>query len=167
VGNGPLLETHKALACSLGIEGAVSFVGNVAHDAVAGFFDNCSLFVLPSRAEPFGLVLLEAAFHQKGLVCTRVGGVPEIIADNENGLLVEPDDPTRLAAKVIELLRDPERAHALGAAAHQTLMTRFLWKDRIHDYIAVYEGRRDDSPVAFAAATSTASRQAAPAPKIG
>jgi glycosyltransferase involved in cell wall biosynthesis len=48
---------------------------------------------VPSRAEPFGLVLLEAAYHKKGIVGTSVGGVPEIIANGVNGLLVEPDDP--------------------------------------------------------------------------
>lgn len=167
VGNGPLLETHKALARTLGIEDAVSFIGNVAHDEVSCFFEDCTLFVLPSRAEPFGLVLLEAAYHKKAVVCTAVGGVPEIMTNNQNGLLVQPDDPPAIATKIIELVRDPKRAHALGTRAYQTLMTRFLWKDRIHDYIAIYEGRHDDARVASSTAISTPARQTAPSPRIG
>ena len=93
VGDGPLLETHKALARTLGIEDGVLFMGKWVHGEVSALFSACTLFVLPSRDEPFGLVILEAAYYKKGIVCTRVGGVPEIIADGVNGLLVAPDNP--------------------------------------------------------------------------
>ena len=93
------------------------------------------------RAEPFGIVLLEAAYYRKAIVCTRVGGVPEIIVDGFSGVLVEPDAPASMAAQIVALVRDPRRAELLGAHAHQTLITRFRWQDRVHDYIAIYEGR--------------------------
>jgi glycosyltransferase involved in cell wall biosynthesis len=111
----------------------------VAHGEVSAFFEACSLFVLPSRAEPFGLVLLEAAYHKKGIVCTRVGGVPEIITNGVNGVLVEPNDPSAMAAQIRALLHDPALAERLGVEAYKTFIARFLWKDRIHDYIAIYE----------------------------
>jgi glycosyltransferase involved in cell wall biosynthesis len=147
VGDGPLFDDHKALARTLGLEDHVAFVGDVAHSDVSAFFDACSLFVLPSRAEPFGLVLLEAAYHKKAIVCTRVGGVPEIITDNVNGVLVEPEDPQGMAAHIVSLLRDPQLAELLGHHAYSTLMNHFLWKDRVHDYIETYEGRGRPSPV--------------------
>ncbi|MEP7308715.1 MAG: glycosyltransferase family 4 protein [Acidobacteriota bacterium] len=147
LGDGPLLEEHKSLAQTLGIERRVVFVGSVAHGDVSAFFQACSLFVLPSRAEPFGLVLLEAAYHKRAIVCTRVGGVPEIITNGVNGVLVEPDDPAGMAAHILALLRNPELAERLGVQAYETLMARFLWKDRIHDYIAIYEGRNRASPI--------------------
>jgi len=141
VGGGPLLEEHQALARTLQIESRVVFTGNMAHADVTSFFAACTLFLLPSRAEPFGIVLLEAAYHKKAIVGTRVGGVPEIIVDGFNGVLVEPDAPASMAAQIVALVRDPRRAELLGAHAHQTLITRFLWQDRVHDYIAIYEGR--------------------------
>jgi phosphatidylinositol alpha-1,6-mannosyltransferase len=141
VGGGPLLEENQALARTLQIEPRVVFAGNMAHADVSAFFAACRLFVLPSRAEPFGIVLLEAAYHKKGIVSTRVGGVPEIIIDGFNGVLVEPDSPASMAAQIVALVRDPQRADQLGARAYQTLMARFLWKDRVQDYIAIYEGR--------------------------
>jgi 1,4-alpha-glucan branching enzyme len=140
VGGGPLLEEHRALARTLQIEQQVVFSGDMAHGDVIPLFAACTLFVLPSRAEPFGIVLLEAAYYRKGIVCTRVGGVPEIIVDGFNGVLVVPDDPASMATQIVALVRDPESAELLGARAHQTVMTRFLWRDRIHDYIAIYEG---------------------------
>jgi glycosyltransferase involved in cell wall biosynthesis len=79
----------------------------------------------PSRAEPFGLVLLEAAYHKKGIVGTSVGGVPEIIANGVNGLLVEPDDPAGMAAQVESLLRNPEFAERLGNQVYATLIAGF------------------------------------------
>jgi glycosyltransferase involved in cell wall biosynthesis len=147
LGGGPLLEEHKTLAQTLGIESYVMFAENVAHAEVSAFFEACSVFVLPSRAEPFGLVVLEAAYHKKGIVCTRVGGIPEIIANGVNGLLVESDDPAGMAAQVVALVRNPGLAERLGVQAYATLISRFLWKDRIHDYIAIYEGRARSSPV--------------------
>jgi len=147
LGDGPLFEEHKALARTLGIESRVVFVGSVTHAEVWSFFAACSLFVLPSRAEPFGLVVLEAAYHKKGIICTRVGGVPEIIENGVNGVLVEPDDPAGMAAQILALSLNPELAERLGVQAYATLMTRFLWKDRIHDYIEIYEGSAQPSPV--------------------
>src|SRR5262245_5547650 len=71
VGDGPLFNEHRELARALQIDDRVVFAGSVAHKEVASFFQACTLFALPSRAEPFGLVILEAAYYQKGIVCTR------------------------------------------------------------------------------------------------
>jgi len=140
VGDGPVLEQNKALARALQIESQVRFLGDVARPEVFPFFAACALFVLPSRAEPFGLVLLEAAYFKKGIVGTRVGGIPEIITDGVDGFLVEPDGPVDMAQKMTVLLRDPQLAQMLGARAHQTLMTKFLWEDRVQEYLSLYEG---------------------------
>ncbi len=140
VGSGPLLDAHRALARTLGIEPRVHFIGDVAHTDVPAFLAASTLCVVPSRAEPFGLVILEAALYQKAIVGTRVGGIPEILTDGIDGLLVSPDDPTAMAARIVRLLRDPELRETLGLRARQTLLTRFLWKDRIQDYIAIFEG---------------------------
>jgi len=145
VGDGPLRSEHTALAGTLGIGHRVIFMGEVAPSDIPSFLSKCAVFVLPSRSEGFGIAVLEAAFHKKPIVCTRVGGIPEIIANGVNGLLVEPDNPSDMAGQILCLLRNPTVARELGRQAYQTLMGRFLWKHRIHDYIAVYEGRPADS----------------------
>jgi glycosyltransferase involved in cell wall biosynthesis len=141
VGDGPLFKEHRQLARNLQIDEHVEFIGGVDHQEVAPFFQDCTLFVLPSRAEPFGLVILEAAYYRKAIVCTAVGGVPEIVTDGVNGVLVESEDPNAMAKAIVALVSDPIRRNQLGAQAYETLLKRFLWKDRIGDYIAVYEGR--------------------------
>jgi glycosyltransferase involved in cell wall biosynthesis len=139
VGDGPELRKHRALVEALGITDAVKFFGNRARDDVLPLFAACSVFVLPSRAEPFGVVLLEAAYYKRPIVCTAVGGVPEIITDGVNGYLVAPDDPEEMAEKIQTLLRQPGLAERFGGAAHETVRTRFRWEDRVQDYVTVYE----------------------------
>lgn len=138
-GDGPLLAEHQALARTLDLGARVRFLGGVPAAQVHALMAACSLVVVPSRAEPFGLVVLEAAYHGKAIVCTRVGGMPEIITDEVDGLMVDPDDPAAMAKSMAALLRNPELAAALGARAHETLMTRFRWEDRAADYIALFE----------------------------
>jgi glycosyltransferase involved in cell wall biosynthesis len=140
VGDGPLLSEHKILATRLQIERQVLFVGEVAFKNVPSYFAQCTVYVLPSRSEPFGLVLLEAADYGKPIVCTRVGGVPEIITDGVDGVIVEPDDPASMAAEILTILRDGDLGRRLGNAARETLVARFLWKDRIRDYIEIFQG---------------------------
>lgn len=141
VGDGPLFREHVDAANALGIGARVVFAGGVAHDEVSAFFAGCMMFVLPSRDEPFGIVVLEAASHAKAVVCTNVGGVPEIVTDGQDAVMFEPDDHARMAAAIVALADDPVRRESLGRALHQTLLTRFLWSDRVLDYIAVFEGR--------------------------
>jgi phosphatidylinositol alpha-1,6-mannosyltransferase len=150
VGGGPLLEKHRALARELGIGERVVFTGNKPHAEVLPYVAACSVFVVPSRAEPFGLVVLEAAYYRKGMVCTRVGGIPEILTDDASAFLVEPDDPIALADRIAILLRESDRAALFGREAHDILMTRFRWEDRVKDYLAVYEasGRRSKDSIA-------------------
>jgi glycosyltransferase involved in cell wall biosynthesis len=141
VGDGPLLAEHRALAARLGIMHRVRFMGELDHARVAPLFARCALYVLPSRIEPFGIVLLEAGYYARPIVATRVGGVPEIITDQVDGLLVEPDDPPALARQMTALLRDPARGERYGRRARETVIRRFLWKDRSAAYLDVFDGR--------------------------
>ncbi|MGF1425300.1 glycogen synthase [Kitasatospora sp. LaBMicrA B282] len=99
------------------------------------------VFVCPSVYEPMGIVNLEAMACETPVVATAVGGIPEVVADGETGLLVpvgarpggdgEPADPEAfakdLAAHVNELLADPRRAHRMGRAGRRRAVERFSW----------------------------------------
>jgi len=140
VGDGPMSGEYKALAARLAIDDRVVFAGEVAHADVSAFYERCAFFVLPSRAEPFGVVLLEAAYHKKGTLATDVGGVNEIVTDGVSGMLVEPDDPQAMADRIRVLLDQPDVADQLGANGQKNLISRFLWADRIRDYLAIFDG---------------------------
>ena len=84
-------------------------------------------FACPSLYEPLGIVNLEAMACGTAVVASRTGGIPEVVADGETGLLVEPDDPAALAAALNVLLRDPDRARAMGQAGRARAEAEFSW----------------------------------------
>jgi len=83
-------------------------------------YQSCDLFALPTRAEAFGIALVEASATGLPVVATTVGGVTDIVRDGETGLLVEPDDVDQLAAALQQLLENPDRRQQMGnlARAH-------------------------------------------------
>jgi glycosyltransferase involved in cell wall biosynthesis len=96
VGDGPLMEPLQARASELGIASRVRFVGRRPHDEVPEWVSAFDVFCLPSRREGCPNVVLEALASGRPVVATRVGGVPELIADG-TGILVKPEDPRDLA----------------------------------------------------------------------
>ena len=86
-----------------------------------------TVFVCPSVYEPFGLVNLEAMACGTAVVGTAVGGIPEIVVEEETGLLVPPSDPDAMAAAVNRLVRDPELAARMGTAGRTRVEEHFTW----------------------------------------
>jgi glycosyltransferase involved in cell wall biosynthesis len=82
-------------------------------------FGDADLFVLPSLSEGLPVALLEAMSHQLPVVASRVGGVPEVVSDGIDAMLVEPGDAGALAASLAELVEHPERRRALAQAARE------------------------------------------------
>jgi alpha-maltose-1-phosphate synthase len=95
-------------------------------------------FTCPSVYEPLGIVNLEAMACATAVVASRVGGIPEVVADGETGLLVPPDDPAALADALNSLLRDPERADALGRAGRERAVAEFSWETVAAQTAALY-----------------------------
>jgi alpha-maltose-1-phosphate synthase len=85
-------------------------------------------FVCPSLYEPLGIVNLEAMACETAVVASRVGGIPEVVEGSVTGLLVPPDDPASLADALNMLLRDPERAAAMGEAGRERAVAEFSWE---------------------------------------
>jgi glycosyltransferase involved in cell wall biosynthesis len=84
---------------------------------VARALDESTVLVLPSRSEGMGRVVVEAQCRGRAVIGSRVGGIPDLVRDGENGLLVEPGDPEALAEALVRVLSDPELAARLGAEA--------------------------------------------------
>lgn len=115
VGIGPEKDTLARLAHSLGISERVVFAGFRAE--VRGFYGIADVFVLPSRSEGSSNVLLEAMMAGVAIAATSAGGNPEIISDENTGLLTPVGDHQALAAAIARLLTEPVLASRLSAAA--------------------------------------------------
>lgn len=94
-------------------------------DDVRPFLAASDIYVQPSRSEGLGLAIMEAMRESLPVVATKVGGVPEVVADGESGLLVDPDAPDALAAAISGVLADRSLARRLGAAGRARWEARF------------------------------------------
>src|SRR5204863_7141560 len=85
---------------------------------VATALDDSTLLVLPSRSEGMGRVIVEAFCRGRPVVASRVGGIPDLVQDESNGLLVDPGDTDGIADALVRVLADSDLAARLGAGAH-------------------------------------------------
>jgi len=122
-GSGPLEDELHAQVSAQGLDGSVRFLGQVP--GAAAVLERASIVVVPSLGEGFGMVALEAMERGRAVVASEVGGLPEIVAGGETGLLVPPGDPISLAAAIVELARDPARVRAFGAAGRRRALDSF------------------------------------------
>jgi glycosyltransferase involved in cell wall biosynthesis len=103
--------------------------------------DAATALVLPSRSEGLPRVLIEAFSRGRGVVASRVGGIPDIVTHGETGLIVEPDDAGALADALVRLLSDPALAERLGGAAHAAvepwLATPEEFAERVRNVVEV------------------------------
>jgi alpha-maltose-1-phosphate synthase len=95
--------------------------------AVIQLLSHATVFACPSVYEPLGIVNLEAMACGTAVVGSRTGGIPEVVADGETGLLVPPEEPGPLAAALNELLTYPGRADAMGQAGRKRAVAEFGW----------------------------------------
>jgi len=93
---------------------------------------------VPSRYEGLPTVALEAGLMARPVVATRVGGVPEIVVEQETGLLVDPGDWRALAEAIEFLLTEPKTATEFGQAARRRIQTLFSFERYIDAYDALY-----------------------------
>ncbi len=101
--------------------------------------DACSLLALPSRSDSFGIVFLEAWFYGKPVVGARAGGIPGLVRDGVDGLLVPFGDHRELALSIQRLLLDKEYARGLGEAGRERVLEEFTWDSKYRVVRGLYE----------------------------
>ena len=124
-------------------------VGRIPVEEMHSHYENADVFCLPTRREPFGVAFVEALHHGLPIVATRIGAVPDLVAQGENGFLVEVGDVEGLAKHLDRLLGDAVLRHQMGAAGRQRAQHRYTWSavaTRILDTVDA----RTRAPVRFA-----------------
>jgi len=136
IGEGELKSNLLMLCSELGLEQKVIFLGH--REDVPSFLNLIDIFVLSSRMEGCSISILEAMASGKPVVATRVGGNPELILDQENGFLVPPAEPEKLAEKISILLKDEELRKNMGEKGKKKAKDKFSLERMIKDYEELY-----------------------------
>lgn len=132
-GTGPEEGTLRALAASLGLDGAVDFLGQLDPPAMEKELGAAWAHVVPSRwAEPFGLTAAEAMMRGTAVVTSRAGGLAESVVDGTTGFTVPPGDVAALTEKISLLLSDRALAERMGTAGRARALAHFT-SDRYVD----------------------------------
>ncbi|MBM3292137.1 glycosyltransferase family 4 protein [Candidatus Bathyarchaeota archaeon] len=139
-GKGYMMRYLKTFTEGLGLKNNIKFLGYVPDDSLPWLYNNCDIFTLPSlSAESFGITVIEAMAASKPVVASRMGGVPEIIDDNINGMLFQPWDSYELSEKIVKLLANMDYARALGKQAFNDAVQKYDWRVVTHQIEKVYE----------------------------
>lgn len=136
VGTGSRLEELKTIAAGRGVAARVRFLGH--RDDVPLILPESDVFVLASRSEAFPNSLMEAMAAGLPVIATAVGGVPELVQDRVNGILIPPDDRGALVRALRCLIKDPAQAAALGRAARETIQSRFSFNRMVSSFEDLY-----------------------------
>ena len=98
-----------------------------------------SILVVPSRMESIPQVIKEAFYLKIPIIATNVGGIPELITDNETGILIPPNDPKILENSINKLLVDDETSKRLADAGYEFVMNNLTWEILLPKYVKFYE----------------------------
>jgi glycosyltransferase involved in cell wall biosynthesis len=142
-GDGRRLDAMRRLARRFGVLDRVSFRGWLGGEELARELAEASVVVMPSVwPEPFGLVGIEAFAAGRPVIASATGGVYDWLEDGINGLGVKPGDPRALAQALNELLADPPRQQAMGAAGKEKVAARFSRANHVAALLDAYQSAR-------------------------
>ncbi|WP_106797573.1 glycosyltransferase family 4 protein [Rhizobium sp. H4] len=145
IGGGEALAKLKALAAELGLSDRIVWKGALAQEDVLDHYRRADLFALACRIAANGdrdglpNVLVEASSQRLVCVSTEVSGVPELLKDGENGLVVPPEDPALLAKALEAVIRDPALRKRLGDAAESRVRNEFDYHSSIRQLSGLFE----------------------------
>lgn len=137
-GDGPQRNNLEELSQLLEIEERVHFFGIAEKEEIISLLNGCEFLVLPSRIEPFGIVSLEAMAAGKAVIAYNVDGVPEIIKDGVNGLLVKPKSDKELAKAMAKLLEDKPLRDKLAENGRRIVEAEFNADKQSDAFLKVY-----------------------------
>jgi len=121
------------------VNGNVVYLHNKPWHEAMKILKSSTLLVVPSRMESLPAVIKEAFYLKIPVIATNVGGIPELIKNNETGLLVEPENSQLLLKKINELLVDPVLQEKLSLNAYDFVTSNFTWEKILPNYIRFYE----------------------------
>ena len=147
VGSGPLEPALRRAVAEQGLGDSVVLTGGVPAEQLPAYYAAGDVFAMPCRTrrggldvEGLGMVFLEAAACGRPVVAGTSGGAPETVVEGVTGHVVDPRSPTAVAAVLADLLDDPARARAMGAAGRAWVEHRWSWTTIAGTFAEVLDG---------------------------
>jgi len=137
VGSGPERAACEYRAEQLNVKDDTIFVGKRAN--IADYLAVADVFLLPSESESFGLAALEAQACEVPVVASRIGGIPEVVSDNETGFLSELADTQKMSEDTLKLLQYDDLRMEFGKKARELAISRYSTNEIIPQYLKFYE----------------------------
>ncbi|KKH99305.1 glycosyltransferase [Methanosarcina sp. 1.H.T.1A.1] len=139
VGSGTILDNLKKQVNKLKLEDNFVFTGSLSKSQIIEYYQNATIFVLPSYREGFPTSLMEAMSCGIPSIATNVEGSFELIKESENGLLVPPKNPEKLAESIIYLLENEEFRYRIGHSARDHIVKNYDWETITDGFEKLYD----------------------------
>jgi glycosyltransferase involved in cell wall biosynthesis len=138
MGDGNERESLEAQAKNLGIEKNIEFLGRIPREKTAAYYQEASVFVLPSLNEGMSNAMLEALATGLPLIATDCGGSKELITEGANGFIIKMRDSADIAAKLEKLINDKDLCQRLGHKSRE-VAENMSWEKVAKSYYAIYK----------------------------
>lgn len=145
VGSGPLETKLKTLINGLNLNKKVEIIKNVSDEELLRLYNSSDLFVLPSivdsqgNTEGLGIVLLEAMACRLPVIGSNVGGIPDIIKNNQTGLLIPEKNVNRLSRSILDLIKKKKLRNKIAFNGYDSVREKFSWEMIAEEYTKIYK----------------------------
>ena len=139
VGTGSYEDELRKICTDLDLNDRVNFTGFIRRDELPELYRQHDVFALPSQTESFGLVFAEAMSCGLPILGTFVGGIPELVRHEIDGILVNPAQPGEIRESLETMLNYPEKTIAMGIAARQRIEEKYSWRFIAEQYLECYQ----------------------------
>lgn len=144
-GRGPLRGRYEQMINENRLKGNILLAGYIPQEVIVSYYNSCDVFILPAiidhnnDTEGLGVVLNEANACGKPVIASRVGGIIDVIEDNENGILVEEKNEKELVDAILKLKNNPDLLRKIGQKARSKAVENFSWRENVNKLIELIE----------------------------
>jgi glycosyltransferase involved in cell wall biosynthesis len=138
-GDGPLKSKLMEKATMLGLDGSIEWIGKIQGPEKMGhYYRSLDLFIMPSRRESYGVSAVEASATALPVVASDVGGIKEIVINNETGILIKPEDVAGFGEAIVNLAENRALRNKMGFRGREIVEKNFDWKITIKRIMKIY-----------------------------
>ena len=138
IGDGPEKNKCEKMVQDSPWKNKIKLIGKIPQNQLPAFYNEAYLFLLPSKYEIFGMVILEAMYFSVPVITSSTAGADDIVDNDKNGIIISNLEPTIWIDTIINLLNDTEKRNAMATMASEDIHSKYLWRKAVKSYIKSY-----------------------------